>query len=189
MILIAILLALVQSHQLISQDDFFESGVQMKELPIIQLLAIFHDSTGIVDSLPDEAFNCPVVASTNHDCRYVRIGHDHVSGKAHGWCGKTDENNEITVDLTTSHMVSGVATQGRGDQDQRITSYAIETSEDGQNWEKHGRFEGNFDRDTICESRLGLPVLARLVRFTGMEYHGHPCMRLEVLVYDVDDMN
>merc|ERR1711920_5908 len=107
-----------------------------------------------------------------------------------GWCGKRGENNEITVDLTTSFMVSGVATQGRGDCcDQWVTSYAIETSEDGQYWEKHGRFQGNFDRDTICESRLELPVLARLVRLTVKEYNGYPCMRLDLLVYNADDMN
>jgi len=187
MILIAVLLALVDSHQeLISPDDFVESGMHMKELSISQLLAIFLNSEGIVDTLPDEAFSCPVIADENHGCQYSRIGNARVSGKSHGWCGQKSEDNEIIVDLTTSFIVSGVATQGRGDHDHWVTSYLIETSEDGHHWKKHGRFEGNFDRDTMCESRLDLPVLARLVRFSEMEYNAHPCMRLDVLVYHAD---
>jgi len=190
MIFQAALFALVGSHQLISPDDF-ESGMDMKDLSISQLLDIFQDSKGIVDTLPDAAFTCPVVVDPVgvHHCKYARIDRDKVSGKAHGWCGKVGENNEIIVDLTTSVLVSGVATKGRGDVDQWVTSYAIETSEDGLYWEKHGRYKGNFDRTTTCESRLKLPVLARLVKFTAMEYHQHPCMRLDVLVYNLDDMN
>jgi len=189
MIFQAVLFALVESHQLISPDDF-ESGKDMKDLSISQLLAIFQDSRGIVYTLPDEAFTCPVVADANHHCKYARIGRDQVPGKSHGWCGKRGENNEIIVDLTTSVMVSGVATQGRGDCcDQWVTSYAIETSEDGLYWEKHGRYKGNFDRRTTCESRLKFPVLARLVKFTAMEYYDNACMRLDVLVYNHDDMN
>jgi len=189
MMLKAILLTLVASHQLVSSEDFFESGMHMKELSITQLIAMFHDSVGIVESIPDKAFTCPVIADANHGCEYARIGREKVSGKAHGWCGKNGQNNEIIVDMTTSYIVTGVATQGRGDYDQWVTSYSIETSEDGNYWQKHGRFEGNFDRDTICESRLDLPVLARLVRLSDMEYYGTACMRLDVLVYRADTMN
>jgi len=169
---------------------FFESGMHMKELSIIQLLAIFHDSVGVVQTLPDEAFTCPVKVNADHGCEYARIGRDKVVGKSHGWCGKGGEDNKIIVDMTTSFMVTGVATQGRGDCcDQWVTSYVIETSEDGHHWQKHGRFEGNFDRDTICESRLDLPVLARLVKLGEMEYHNLACMRLDVLVYHADTLN
>jgi len=188
MILIAVLLALVESHQLTSIDDLLESGMHLKELSIIQLLAIFHDSRGIVHTLPDEAFTCPIIWDDKLGCNFARIDRHKVPGKF-TWCGKKDENNQITVDLTTSHIVSGVATQGKWDSDQWVTSYAIETSEDGHYWEKHGRFRGNFDGDTICESRLELPVPARFVRFTAMEYKSHPCMRVDVLVYSADDMN
>jgi len=184
----AVLLALVESHQLVSSDDIFESGMHMKELSIIQVLAIFHDSLGIVQTLPDEAFTCPVKVDANHGCEYARIGRDKVQGKAHGWCGKRGENNEIIVDMTTSFMVTGVATQGRGDHNHWVTSYSIETSENGHSWQKHGRFEGNFDRDTVCESRLDLPVLARLVKLSEMEYYDLPCMRLDVLVYHADTL-
>jgi len=189
MILKAVLLALVESHQLVSSDDFFESGMHMKELSIVQLLAIFHDSHGVVQSLPDEAITCPVKVDYNHGCEYARIGSKKVNGKSHGWCGKPGDINEIIVDMTTSYMVTGVATQGRGDSTQWVTSYSIETSEDGHYWQKHGRFEGNFDQDTICESRLDLPVLARLVKLSEMEYHVNACMRLDVLVYHADTMN
>jgi len=185
----AFLLALVESHQLVSSDDFSESGMHMKELSITQLLAIFHDSVGIIQSLPDEAFTCPIEENANYGCEYARIGRDKVEGKSHGWCGKKGENNEIIVDMTTSYMVTGVATQGRGDADLWVTSYSIETSENGHDWQKHGRFEGNFDRDTICESRLDLPVLARLVKLSEMEYNNYPCMRLDALVYHGDILN
>jgi len=189
MMLKAILLTLVASHQLVSSEDFFESGTHMKELSITQLIAMFHDSVGIVESIPDKAITCPVIASANHGCEYARIGRGKVDGKSHGWCGKNGENNEIIVDMTTSYMVTGVATKGRGDANQWVTSYSIETSEDGHHWQKHGRFEGNFDQDTICESRLDLPVLARLVRLSDMAYVSNACMRLDVLVYHADTVN
>jgi len=192
MILIAVLLALVESHpivesqQLIAPDDFSESD-HMKLFTISQLHDIFHDSRGIVDTLPDEAFTCTAEFNANHGCKYARISRDRVPGMSHGWCGKTDVTNEITVDMTTSVMVSGVAIQGRGDSDQWVTSYSIETSEDGYNWKNNGKFKGNFDRDTICESRLDLPVLARHVKLRVLEYHVYPSMRLDVLVYHTDD--
>jgi len=189
MMLNAVLLTLVASHQLVSSEDFFESGMHMKELSITKLIAMFHDSVGIVETIPDEAITCPFIANEHNGCEYVRIGRERVSGKSHGWCGKNGEDNKITVDMTTSYIVTGVATQGRGDLDAWVTSYSIETSEDGNYWQKHGSFEGNFDRDTICESRLDLPVLARLVRLSDMEYVNHVCMRLDVLVYHADTMN
>merc|ERR1719221_800386 len=143
---------------------------------------MFRASTGIVGTLPDSALTTSHTHSDKHHLMYVRIGDEQVTGKAHGWCGVLGSANEITVDLTTSHIVTGIATQGRGDSNHWVTDYSVETSEDGHNWMVHGMFRGNFDRDTICRRRFDTPVLASFVKFTVENFYGHPCMRLDVLV-------
>jgi len=182
------LLALALAHELVAPDgDYDDSGKHMDELNIIQLLTMFYSSEGVILNLPDDALSASDVYSDNHAASYARIGADQVSGMAHAWCGNKGEANEITVDMTTSFVVTGIATQGRSDNDHWVTNYLVETSEDGNNWVRHGPFRGNFDRNTICRRRIEKPVLASFVRFTVLEYFTHPCMRLDVLVHHVDD--
>merc|ERR1711920_903205 len=100
-------------------------------------------------------------------------------------CGKVGELNEIMVDLTKSRLVTGVATQGRGDavHQQWVTKYSIKTSENGKEWMDHESFGGNFDPETICQSRFDHPVLARYVKLNVVNYHNYPCLRWDVLAY------
>merc|ERR1711920_235898 len=103
---------------------------------------------------------------------------------SHAWCGLAGGTNEIMVDLTTPTLVTGVATQGRGDDHaQWVTKYSIETSENGFTWIAHGVFSGNFDVETICYSRLEHPVFARFVKLNVLLYEDHPSMRWDVLAY------
>merc|ERR1719466_254291 len=150
---------------------------------MLELYGMFYRSSGIVMSLPDGALTSSEDNSVDYAIIYGRIGAEKVSGKAHAWCGKPDGEKIATVDLTSSYLVTGVATQGRGDAAaQWVTAYSVRTSENGYDWVYQGKFVGNFDPDTICQVRFEKPVIARFVEFTVLEAHGFPCMRFDVLV-------
>jgi len=150
---------------------------------------MFYVSNGIVLDLPDGAFTASDEYSENQLAMYSRIGPDKVPGKALAWCGKSGGANEITVDMTSSYLVMGVATQGRGGgHSYWTTEYFVETSENGNDWVRHGKFRGNFDAETICRRRLKKPILASFVKFIVLDYFNTvPCMRLDVLVYSIDE--
>merc|ERR1719391_1389544 len=117
--------------------------------------------------LPDAAFSATQSHDANHGPQYARIGASMVSGKSHAWCAK-ETKDALTVDLTTSYLITGVTTQGRGnwgtdETGQWVTSYSVRVSENGYDWVNMGRFVGNFDRETLCHVRFVEPVLARFV--------------------------
>jgi len=89
--------------------------------------------------------------------------------------------------MKTSHIVTGVATQGRADAVQYVTRYSVEVSESGTKWESFGNFVGNFDNLSVTRVRFKKPVLARFVKFTVLKHHSHPSMRVDVLVYKPND--
>merc|ERR1719193_2903607 len=63
--------------------------------------------------LTDGSLSATGSYNADYGPQYARIGAPQVSGKAHGWAGKKT-GDAITVDLTSSYVVTGVATQGRG---------------------------------------------------------------------------
>jgi len=182
------LLALVAAHQLVApKSDFHDNGHKIDELTIFQLLGLHRSSTGIVMDLPDGAFSASHEHSADHAAIYARIGAARVDGKKHAWCGGFGMGYSIKVDLTTSHLVTGVATQGRGDHSSWVSRYSVATSEDGDKWVEQGKFRGNFDMTTICRRRFKKPVLASFVKFSVLSYHVMACMRLDVLVHNNGD--
>jgi len=174
--------ALSVAHELVTQYDHDHNELHMDELSITQLLRMFYDSNGVVMGLPDDSFTANLEYNDKHGAIYSRIGAAQVDGMAQAWCGKTGKNNEITVDLTTSALVTGVATQGRGDHNGWVTRYSIATSENGVIWQKHGNFMGNFDQETICHSRFERPVAARFVKLSVLEHKMMACLRWDILV-------
>lgn len=181
---ISFFVVLVQGYELAAPCDSDDKSVpDLDEFGSLQLLRMFEDSVGLLYDLPDDALTASAEYDANHGAIYSRIGVDKVDGKSHGWCGKVGEQNEITVDLTKSFLVTGVATQGRGDAQRRVTKYSIKTSEDGEEWIDHGSFGGNFDYQTICQSRFDHPVLARYVKLNVVGHQGQPCLRWDVLAY------
>lgn len=183
---ISFFVVLVQAYELAAPCDYDEkSELKLDELGDLQLLRMFQDSVGLLSGLPDDAITASGEYNEHHDAIYSRIGYEKVAGKAHGWCGKIGEQNQIMVDLTKSSLVTGVATQGRGEEDYEhwVTRYSIETSENGADWIDHGIFGGNFDNETKCMARFEHPVLARYVKLYVVDYNGHPCLRWDVLAY------
>jgi len=183
------LFTFLAAHELVAPGYYYDGEKDYYELNhMVQLHGMFHGSKGIAMDLPDGAFTATDQNTDNQAAIYSRIGAPMVEGKKWAWCGAAGQANEITVDLTSSYLVMGVATQGRGDYDAWTTKYSVETSEDGNYWVAHGSFLGNFDRNTICRRRLEKPKLAGFVKFTALEYyHTIPCMRLDVLVHSTID--
>jgi len=150
-----------------------------------QLLGLFSRSTGILSELPDPAITATFWHNSNHLPKYVRIKKDNVVSSPY-YAGKKGQVNTITVDLTSSYIVTGVVTQA-GSSTQWVTKFSVETSENGYFWRSLGNFVGNFDGITVCYSRFDKPVVARFLKLTVLEYRWHPSIGLDVLVYKTDE--
>jgi len=165
---------LVKAHELVAPDS--DSGTQNK---IVMMQLMFSRSRGIVDSLPDKAFTATDVYHSNHAAPLVRIG------TAGFWAGIIGKTNAVTVDMTTSHLVTGVATKGIN-ANYFVKKYSIMTSQNGVNWRSQGDFVSNFDGATVCKVQFERPVRARFVKLTVLAYVAHPSILMDVLVYDMD---
>ncbi|XP_030844597.1 neurogenic locus Notch protein isoform X1 [Strongylocentrotus purpuratus] len=112
-----------------------------------------------------------------------------------------DRNPWIQVDLLDLHRVTSVATQGRQESDQWVTSYKLACSTDGKtfytvqdistNPANDRIFIGNDDRNTIVTNTLLVPQICRYVRLMPLTAYGHVCLRMEIygegLITDIND--
>jgi len=173
----------LKAHELVApgfNDDFPKD---VDDFGIFRLHELFSESTGIVHELPDKALSATYSHDNNFLPNLARIDYTEVSGNGRSWAGLKGKVNVLTVDMKTSHIVMGVATQGRADSNQYVTSYSVEVSESGTKWEALGDFVGNFDNLSVTRVRFEKPVLARFVKFTVLKHYSYPSMRVDVLVY------
>merc|ERR1719219_3377417 len=112
---------LIEAHELVAPD----SDGREHEIAMMQLM--FSRSHGIVEYLPDKAFTATDVYHGNNQPHKARIG-----TPGH-WAGKKGGINSITVDMTTSYLVTGVATKGMND-NYFVKKYKVMTSQNGINW-------------------------------------------------------
>ncbi len=62
-------------------------------------------------------------------------GHAQGMLDAGAWCAASNDLNQwIRMDVGQVKVINGVVTQGKPDTEQRVTSYFIETSSDGNTW-------------------------------------------------------
>jgi len=149
------------------------------EFTMTQLYELYSGSHGIVKKLPDKAFTA-IDWHPNNPPSNVRIG-----STKYWEGGQKGLAHQITVDLTSLSLVTGIATEGVSLR-KFVTKYTLMTSKNGRTWKAHGSFVGNFDMGTMCKNYLDEPVFARFVKLTVLDFSGCPCMRLDVLVYDGD---
>ena len=95
--------------------------------------------------LPDSAIS----ASTYYDSRYIpqfsRLNKIPSSGKAGAWCTRTNNGNEwLQVNFGRETTVTKVATQGRYDSNNWITSYSLSYSVDGSHWTWYRLSDGHI---------------------------------------------
>jgi len=109
------------------------------------------------------------------------------SGYVGSWCTKSNNNKQwLQIDLGTPTTVTKVATQGRQDYNQWVTSYSLSYSLTGSYWVQYTErgkkkiFRGNFDRDSIVAHHVFPPFHARFVRIHPLSWHSHISMRAEL---------
>ena len=184
---LAILCIILQlkAHELVAPSGHDEDLPEdVDNFGMFQLYELFSKSTGVVHKLPDEAFSATTYYSDRYAPKNARIDMTEVKGNGIAWAAKNNKGDALTVDMKTSRIVTGVATQGRADDNQYVTRYSVEVSESGTEWESQGEFVGNFNHLTVTQVRFETPVFARFVKFTVLKYHSHASMRVDVLVYE-----
>ena len=84
----------------------------------------------------------------NHTAIQGRLNFQAGYGKSGAWSARhNDQNKWLQADLDSSKNVTHLATQGRNDYDQWVTSYKVEHSSDGTSfhcYQEHGA-------DKVCE--------------------------------------
>ena len=105
---------------------------------------------------------------------------------SNGWtAGNTTSPQWFKVDLGQVEIVSAVATQGRNNFAQWITSYRIEYSSDDSNYTVYNggaAFTANSDQNTIVKNNFSPTFSARYVRFHPETWSGHISSRFEVYI-------
>ncbi|XP_071508036.1 uncharacterized protein [Diadema antillarum] len=108
-------------------------------------------------------------------------------GLAGAWCANVPFSNEW---IQSPHRIVGIATQGRSDADQWVTSYKVMCSANGTTFNaveemcsasgNYMIFQGNMDRNTVVYNALPRPQNCKSVRVAPITYHKHISLRLEV---------
>ncbi|XP_015767871.1 PREDICTED: EGF-like repeat and discoidin I-like domain-containing protein 3 [Acropora digitifera] len=97
------------------------------------------------------------------------------------WCaGVNNKQQYLQIDFQGMRKVTEVASQGRPDSNDYVSSYMISFSLDGNLFEFHRLvFTGNRDSDSIHTNRILPPFHARYVRVHPQNWNGRICLRLE----------
>ena len=85
--------------------------------------------------IADIEMSASTIASSAHAAKLGRLNLAAASGKAGAWCAKKNNVNQwLQMDLGTSTTVTKVATQGRQDSSQWVTSYSLSYSLTSSYW-------------------------------------------------------
>eukprot|EP00658_Telonema_sp_P-2_P057440 TRINITY_DN45907_c0_g1_i1.p1 TRINITY_DN45907_c0_g1~~TRINITY_DN45907_c0_g1_i1.p1 ORF type:complete len:461 (-),score=65.19 TRINITY_DN45907_c0_g1_i1:136-1419(-) len=110
--------------------------------------------------------------------------HGRLNHGGHGWISKTNDQNQwLQVDLGTPTTVTAVATQGRPDAVQWVSTYKLLYSSDGKGWSQYLNGEtimGNSDQNSVVTHSMKQPFMAQYVRFNPRTWNSHMVMRVEV---------
>ncbi|KAL9982726.1 hypothetical protein ACROYT_G004810 [Oculina patagonica] len=111
----------------------------------------------------------------------------HATSSHHGcWASQTgDQNQWLQVKFGQRVEIRRVATQGRYNYDQWVTSYKLNYSSDSIVFEHYHTnkdetvFTGNSDRGTVVSHVLNPPIVAQYVRVLPLTWTNHISMRLD----------
>ena len=85
--------------------------------------------------LPDSALSASTFYNAACIPQFGRLNKIPASGKAGAWCAKSNDGNQwLQISFGRQTTVTKVATQGRYDADQWVTSYSLLHSVDGAHW-------------------------------------------------------
>ncbi|XP_022807914.1 lactadherin-like [Stylophora pistillata] len=144
---------------------------------------------GVEDGrIPDEAFSASSSASSSYLPNRGRLNLAPSGGK-HCWAaGQNNANQWLQVNLGRLFNLRGVATQGRHDHNQWVTSFSLSYTADDFIWvfikenSQVKTFLANSDRKTVVKHIFSpdIRVFARSVRFHPKGWKNHISMRVEI---------
>ena len=97
----------------------------------------------------------------------------------------SDSNPHFQVDLGQIEMVSAVASQGRENWPQWVSSYSIQYSNDNVNFTDYNGgavFAANTDQNTIVRNDLRPTISARYIRILPLTFNDRISARFEVYI-------
>ncbi|XP_019637715.1 PREDICTED: uncharacterized protein LOC109480019 [Branchiostoma belcheri] len=154
-------------------------------VPQLQVDCIVEKPLGLVAEVAPNV----VASSVWSDAEFCQPHNSHLYSPS-GWCsGVLDNNQWLQLDLWSETAVSGVITRGRGNSTpyERVTSYKLQHSVDGNTWTTYTDGYGAekiFTDDTTLEANVGFleaPVFARYIRILPQTWNNHISMRVDVL--------
>ncbi|XP_022092586.1 retinoschisin-like isoform X2 [Acanthaster planci] len=145
---------------------------------------VCRDPLGMENSdIPDNALSASNVGHTGYGIERSRLNF-----KA-AWCPRSiDENQWIRIDLQAPTTVAGLITQGRHHSDVWVTSYAVQYSDDGINWNNvtgsdgtTAQFQANTDNETPVTNIFPASLTTRFIQIRPLAWARYICLRLELL--------
>eukprot|EP00057_Strongylocentrotus_purpuratus_P003156 XP_003726048.2 PREDICTED: retinoschisin [Strongylocentrotus purpuratus] len=141
-------------------------------------------------AIPDSSLTASSEYDANHGSRRGRLNIAQVGALFGGWSAKTKDLNQwIQVDLLDTYSIVGVATQGRQDQFQWVSTFKIacsmnsitfDTVKDPVNTDNDNIFAGNSDRNTVVYNRFPVPMSCRYVRLLPYTWQQRISLRMEL---------
>nr|WFD50011.1 nectin variant 3 [Paracentrotus lividus] len=141
--------------------------------------------------IPDSSLTASSEWDPDHGPKRARLNLARVGILRGAWSARTNNVNQwIQVDLLSPYRIFAVATQGRQDLNQWVTSYKIACSSDGATFDTvqgictnaaaDRIFTANTDRNTIVTNSLPVPQVCRFVRLLPATWNSHISLRMEL---------
>ena len=106
--------------------------------------------------LPDSAISASTSYGSNYVPQFGRLNKIPASRKAGAWCAKSNDGNQwLQISFGRPTTVTRVATQGRYDGDQWVTSYSLSYSVDGAHWVLYRLSNGHIKVCLTCSGISG----------------------------------
>ncbi|XP_051259536.1 contactin-associated protein-like 5 isoform X1 [Dicentrarchus labrax] len=141
----------------------------------------------LVATLPHSSFQSSSQSSVSYAAYNAKLNRRDGAG---GWSPMvTDQEPWLQVDLREQMEVTAVATQGRYDSWDWVSSYLLLYSDTGRAWKQYrhedgvGRFVGNVNSEAVVQNKLSHPVRTRFLRFVPRDWNPSGWMGLRVEVY------
>ncbi|KAM7406938.1 hypothetical protein PAMA_002915 [Pampus argenteus] len=141
----------------------------------------------LVSTLPHSSFQSSSQSSVSYAAYNAKLNRRDGAG---GWSPMvTDHEPWLQVDLRDQMEVMAVATQGRYDSWDWVSSYLLLYSDTGRAWKQYrhedgvGRFVGNVNSEAVVQNKLSHSVRTRFLRFVPLDWNPSGWMGLRVEVY------
>ncbi|XP_033984290.1 contactin-associated protein-like 5 [Trematomus bernacchii] len=141
----------------------------------------------LLSALPHSSFQSSTQSSASYAAHNAKLNRRDGAG---GWSPMvTDQEPWLQVDLREQMEVTAVATQGRYDSWDWVSSYQLLYSDTGRAWKQYrhedgvGRFVGNVNSEAVVQNKLSHPVRTRFLRFIPLQWNPSGWMGLRVEAY------